>query len=181
MKKLNLGCGDNKLFGFINIDVEASCKPDVICDFTKNKLPYRTGSVDEVVMFHVIEHINKRSHKFILGEVWRVLRAGGTLLISYPEFLKCVENWTTNFRGQRDFWEATLYGRQLYPSDTHVCIMHTPDFKETLEMAGFASIYSTPELSEDYNTVIHCVKGVKPPVYLDLLKDYMNRVEVKKA
>ena len=28
--KLNLGCGSNKLLDYVNIDGEASCKPDVL-------------------------------------------------------------------------------------------------------------------------------------------------------
>ena len=36
--KLNLGCGSNKLEGYINIDGEASCKPDLVLNLYE-KLP----------------------------------------------------------------------------------------------------------------------------------------------
>src|ERR1017187_8125756 len=103
LKRLNLGCGANKIEGFINIDAEPSCKPDVICNFIE-KIPYKTDSVDEVVLFHTIEHINKVYHVKLLQEVWRVLKPGGGLMVSYPEFTTCVENWKTNYRGKKAYW-----------------------------------------------------------------------------
>ena len=33
--KLNYGCGNMKLEGFINIDIEPSVKPDITCDIRK--------------------------------------------------------------------------------------------------------------------------------------------------
>jgi SAM-dependent methyltransferase len=172
--KLNLGCGANKLKGFINIDTEPSTKPDLVCNFVFNKLPYKDNSVEEVVFFHCIEHISKRLHPQILCEIWRVLKPGAKLFMSYPEFLKCVANWRTNYRGKKTFWEATLYGRQLYASDSHVCIMHTPDFVEVLADCGFIEINSSPELTEIYNTMLSCIKGVAVPKYVDLIKSAMN-------
>mgnify|MGYP001339803183 CR=1 FL=1 len=33
--KLNLGCGDRKMYGFVNVDLREDLNPDVICDVTK--------------------------------------------------------------------------------------------------------------------------------------------------
>lgn len=179
-RKLNLGCGSNKIEGFINIDVEPQCKPDLICNFVHEKLPFKAGTVEEVVLFHTIEHINKFWHTRILAEVWRVLKPSGSFLISYPEFLKCVKNWRTNYRGKKQFWEATIFGRQLYPSDFHVCIMHTPDFVRLLSDCGFIKITSQPESGDTFNTIVGCIKGVRVPNYEDLIKDYMDRFKLIK-
>ena len=180
VKRLNLGCGSNKIAGFINIDVEPSCKPDLVCNFIQ-KLPYKTASVDEVVLFHTIEHINKCWHFKVLSEIWRVLKPNGQLMISYPEFLKCVKNWRTNYRGKKEFWEHTIFGRQAYLSDFHVCILHTPDFTSLLAGCGFKKIVAKPEPSEPYNTVVGCVKGARIPNYEDLLADYMNGLSLNKV
>lgn len=178
--RLNLGCGDNKIKGFINIDVEPSVKPDIVCNFISNKLPYKTGSVDEVVLFHTIEHIPKRNQFGILQEVWRVLKPGATFMVSYPEFLTCVKYWRTNHRGLKDFWEKTIFGRQLFPSDYHVALMHTPDFKHLLEDVGFTAIVATPEMFEKQNTVLICKKGERPPKYIDLLRNHMEQFKLVK-
>lgn len=179
--RLNLGCGTSKIDGYINIDVEKSCKPDLVHDFVKNGLPYKDSTAGEIVLSHTIEHISKRFHKQILSEIYRVLYTGGRLIISYPEFLKCVNNWKSNHKGQKEFWEATLYGRQLYPSDTHVCIMHTPDFKLVLNECGFKNLTIKEEPNESFNTVISAVKGPKFIPYEELLKRYMTSIRVKKV
>ncbi len=180
LKKLNLGCGSNKIEGFINIDIEPSTKPDLVCNFITDKLPYKDNSIDEVVLYHTIEHISKRYHNKILLEIWRVLNPKGLFYLSYPEFTKCYKNWIINYKGKREFWEATIYGRQLYPSDFHVCIMHTNSFKEVLIDCGFNKIIEAPEIGETYNTIIQCSKGPKSPKYEDLMKNYMNNFKLIK-
>lgn len=172
--KLNLGCGANKIKGYVNIDVEDSVKPDLKHDFTKAPLPYEDGTVDEVIMFHTIEHISKRFHNAILGEVWRVLKKGAKFYCSFPEFIKCVENWKTNAGGAREFWEATIYGRQDYPSDYHVCIMDSAHFKILLESHSFEEVGICAEPTQPFNSVVYCIKGEKLPTYEQLIKRDME-------
>jgi predicted SAM-dependent methyltransferase len=173
--KLNLGCGSNKIDGYVNIDTEPSTKPDLVLDFVNNKLPYKDNSVNQILLFHVIEHIPKTLRRNFLGELRRVLNIDkGNILISYPEFLKCVDNWKRNYRGKKEFWEATLYGRQLYPSDYHVCIMHTPDFKRILVECGFTDIIAKSEPQEKFNTIISARKGTAFVQYEELIKRDMN-------
>src|ERR1700685_3625005 len=87
--RLNLGCGSQVIAGYIGIDCEKSAKPDVLLDFTKVPLPYKDCSVEEIVMFHTIEHIPKKFHRFIFQECFRVLKKGGQFLLSYPDFWIC--------------------------------------------------------------------------------------------
>lgn len=167
--KLNLGCGKSKIMGCINIDIEKSCKPDLIHDFTKKELPYKKNSINEVYFFHTIEHISKRLHREILQEIHRVLEPGGRVYISYPEFTKCVGNWITNHRGMRQFWEATIYGLQRYPSDYHVCIMDSQEFTQLLNEVGFTKVAHGPESKEDYNTIVSAVKSTSYVSYEELI------------
>lgn len=179
--RLNLGCGANKIDGFVNIDVEPGVKPDIVCNFIGGRLPYKNNEVEEVVLFHTIEHLSKRFHSVVLAEIWRVLRPDGRFIVSYPEFLACVENWKTNYLGKKKFWEATIYGRQLYPSDFHVCIMHTPDFMQVLKDSGFKNIKASLEPNDAFNTVIGCQKGMKVLKYEDLVREDMALVKKKKV
>lgn len=157
--KLNLGCGSNKIEGCINIDVEETCKPDVIHDFTKAPLPYETGTCDEVYFFHTIEHIRKPAHGFILQEISRVLKVDGRVFVSYPNFEVTSRYFLENYQGKREFWEATLFGRQLYPSDYHVCAI-TPSYLELmLGELGFEKCLTRPEKGQEFNSVTTAVKG----------------------
>jgi len=90
--KLNLGCGSQKIKGYVNIDVEKKCRPDLVCDFIKKPLPYKPESVDQVLLFHTIEHIQRRYHRLLLWQIWRILKPGREFLIAFPEFRRCFQN-----------------------------------------------------------------------------------------
>jgi len=84
--KLNLGCGQNKLQGYVNTDREPAVKPDVLMDLEKFPWPFEDDSVDEVVAFHVLEHVGATSEMFvrIMQELYRVCRAGAEVRIAVP-------------------------------------------------------------------------------------------------
>ena len=157
--KLNICCGDNKIPGFLGVDIEESFKPDIIHDIRK-PLPLRPESVAEVVMFHAIEHIEKQYHAIILNNIWTILKPGASFLISFPEFRRCYENWLSNYKGKKSFWEATMFGAQRTKGDYHVCAMDTHDFKIVLVNSGFEIEGVFEEPSEPWNTVIKCRKGM---------------------
>jgi len=179
--KLNLGCGSTKIKGYINIDVEKSCKPDLVFDFTRKNLPYKIESVDEILFFHCIEHIRKKYHRKILLDCARVLKLGGKIYISYPNFWECAQRWHENTGGLKDFWEATLYGRQLYESDFHVCAMNPDELTNLLYECGFRDIVSKPESEEIYNTITTGVKSKPPsPSYETTVAEDFKRMKVCK-
>jgi len=74
--KLNLGCGYNKVNGFINIDNRGVVNPDLVCDVLKG-LPYEDSSVDEVRAYDFLEHIPIGKTVQVITEIWRVLKHGG--------------------------------------------------------------------------------------------------------
>ena len=84
--KLNLGCGQNRLEGYVNADREAAVKPDVVMDLESFPWPFEDGSVDEVVAFHVLEHVGRDPQVFIriMQELYRVCRGGAQLFIAVP-------------------------------------------------------------------------------------------------
>ena len=80
---LNLGCGLNKLEGFINVDGFSTCNPDVIWDLNKTPWPWRNTSVDSIFLNHVMEHLADWMKAF--KECARILKYGGTLQINVPD------------------------------------------------------------------------------------------------
>src|SRR5574343_620406 len=112
MPKLNLGSGLSKIKGFLSVDSTDEVKPDIKHDLTKFPYPWDSGTIDENVWFPCIEHVPKKFHEGILGELYRIMKWKALLTISYPEFNLCYENWKSNYRGQREFWEATMFGAQ---------------------------------------------------------------------
>jgi predicted SAM-dependent methyltransferase len=166
-KRLNVGCGNNLIEGYINIDSEASLYPDIIADI-KYGLPFDENSVQEILFFHTIEHIEEKYHEQILREFHRILEPEGTLLISYPEFITCAQNYIDNVYGMREFWKHTIYGLQRYQSDYHVSLMNSDEFVEKLQEFGYKDISYAPENKEPYNTILIAHKGATPLSYEDL-------------
>jgi len=170
--KLNIGCGENKLEGYVNVDIEESVKPDLAIDVRKEAFPYENNSIEEIICTHNIEHIEYRFHPIILTEFHRVLTPQvGRLILAYPEFEICSKYFLSNHKGLKDFWRATLYGRQLYPGDYHVTPMLTSDLIILLTNIGFKEIKFGPEENEDYNTFLVCYKGNKARSHEDLLRE----------
>jgi predicted SAM-dependent methyltransferase len=89
--KLNLGCGDNYLAGFINVDKYAK-KVDIRCDALF--LPFKNESFDLIYLGHVIEHFSKNNVKKLLREMYRILKQEGKLVIDTPDFDKLVRAYT---------------------------------------------------------------------------------------
>jgi ubiquinone/menaquinone biosynthesis C-methylase UbiE len=171
LKKINYGCGSNKWPGYINIDIEETCKPDMVCDLRKSPLPFESNSIEQFAMLHVIEHIEEKYHEYILTEIYRVLVPSGILFIAYPEFLKCVDLYKNNTNGNMDFWKKTIYGRQLNPGDYHVALMDSRYFKQLLELVGFKTIKCIPEKLQEFNTFIKAIKDLPQRTYEQVISE----------
>jgi len=168
--KLNVGCGEAKLEGFINIDLAARVKPDLICDITKKSLPYKAGTVDEIHFLHCIEHIESKHHSKIILEFFRVLKPGGFLILAYPEFEICVTRYLKNHQGRREFYKDTIFGRQLWPGDFHVCPINSNELRGLLQAMGFTDtklVYE--EAPNDGYAILSARKAKLPPNYANIL------------
>lgn len=82
MYKLNIGCGLIKKRGFVNIDIDKSCNPDIILDCTK-KLPFKDNEIDYILADNFWEHIG---NEFIdmVKEWWRISKNGAVWKITVP-------------------------------------------------------------------------------------------------
>ena len=77
--KLNLGCCDSHLKGFLNVDI---CEPaDVIADLTQ-RWPWDDSTVDQIAAWDVFEHLPNKIHT--MNETHRVLKPGGRLDLFVP-------------------------------------------------------------------------------------------------
>ena len=85
--KLNLGCGYNKFPGYVNVDHDPKCEPDVVADL-EQRLPFEDNSVDEIIMFHVLEHLGQDVNVYfsIWKELYRILKHNGEIKITVPHW-----------------------------------------------------------------------------------------------
>ena len=82
-RKVNLGCGDNIMVDWINIDKQDHGQ-DIVRDILRG-LPFDSNSVDEINAWHLMEHIAVGEDlKFVMEEIYRVLKPKGTIFIRVP-------------------------------------------------------------------------------------------------
>jgi glycosyltransferase involved in cell wall biosynthesis/GT2 family glycosyltransferase/SAM-dependent methyltransferase len=79
--RLNLGCGDASIAGFVNVDRFGSKNVDQIADLSQ-PWPWADDAVDEIRAWDVIEHLPDKI--LTMNEMWRVLRPGGRAEIMVP-------------------------------------------------------------------------------------------------
>lgn len=169
-KILNLGCGANKITGAVNVDSSPDAEVDIQMDL--KEFPWfklEEGFYEKVYFLHCIEHIEKVYWEMVFSEIWRVMAPGGELVLAYPEFEKILRAWLDNRQGMRDFWEAAIYGRQLYKGDYHVAAAHSPEMIELLQSLGFRLEKKMDEPKQDFNTVLILTKIDKPITYEEAL------------
>jgi len=77
--KLNLGCSDKHIEGYVNVDIVAPC--DFGCDLNKN-WPWGDSTIDHIEAIDIIEHLHNKIHT--MNELWRVLKPGCDVSVIVP-------------------------------------------------------------------------------------------------
>jgi SAM-dependent methyltransferase len=86
MTKLNLGCGQNKKPGYVNVDKYESFSPEIVWDLETVPWPFEDSSAEEIVMHHSLEHMGATTEGFlaIMKELYRVCAPGAKVFIAVP-------------------------------------------------------------------------------------------------
>lgn len=82
--KLNLGCGENKIEGYVNVDRFG--EPDVKHNLETFSWPWADNSIDEVLLNHVLEHLGETVSTYlqIIKELYRICKPNATITIYAP-------------------------------------------------------------------------------------------------
>lgn len=79
--KLNLGCCDAPVSGFVNVDIVAGPGVDQVADL-KSPWPWADNSVEYIRAWDIIEHLPDKI--MTMNEIYRVLAPGGSVEIAVP-------------------------------------------------------------------------------------------------
>lgn len=167
--KLNIGGGPKRLDGYTNVDgLDWNGRTDVLCDFTKEKLPFEDSSVEHVVCEEVLEHLPFRESLKLLKEIYRVLDFDKELYIQVPDCGKAMEYYVNKqvcscvphkALSYEDFvadptckkckgkakindtrWLFSFTGAQKHRFDAHLNIFTEEVLSSLLKQAGFEKI-----------------------------------------
>jgi len=151
--KLNLGCGDYPIKGYVNIDNRPG-----VGDLTEDVfvLPsFMPGSVDEIVASHVLEHASYDRISGVLQRWCGLLVPRGTIHIAVPDFGKVLSTFYQKYLDGNITWEyfnSRIFGnsdvaKQMYgpdPADYEVAFHKAVFTKEMLiaclVQAGFTDV-----------------------------------------
>lgn len=117
---LNIGSGQRPFKTtpatyWMNIDAQSVSPdrvPDLVCDVGREQLPIIDGAADYVVLHQVLEHFGCGESAPMLLECWRVLRSGGSLIITVPDMRKLAARW---LGGEMDdqLYMTNVYGAYM--------------------------------------------------------------------
>lgn len=140
--RLNLGCGEFHLDGFVNVDAQEEVKPDLVCDILD--LPYEPETVDEIYAGHILEHFDWKEGEEALRYWMKLLKPGGRISICVPDIDYVIKEYAANpspekLREMNDTYIYSLH--QVYP---HKYAYSADLLKETMESAGFVDLKRMP-------------------------------------
>ncbi|HBE88847.1 MAG TPA: SAM-dependent methyltransferase, partial [Elusimicrobia bacterium] len=84
--KLNIGCGNDRRTGWVNIDFSPDSAADKVMAAENLDLP--DGCAQEAEALHLVEHLGYFRTRYFLSECFRTLRPGGRLVIETPDIIK---------------------------------------------------------------------------------------------
>jgi predicted SAM-dependent methyltransferase len=137
--KLNLGCGNHPLEGYLNVDLNPKFA-DVISD-VRNLSSFEDGEAEEILATHLIEHFYIWEVQDILKEWKRVLKPGGSIYLECPNLRRCIAMLLEGGYGDR----FTMWGLYGDPGHKEPLMCHkwgyTPEtLAAELQKAGFVDI-----------------------------------------
>ncbi len=132
--KLHLGCGQNYLQGYVNIDfpssshsVQEASVADLQADILS--LRYEPGTIEEIRLHHVFEHFPRPLACALLAGWFSWLKIGGLLHIEVPDFQKTARVILSAFTS---FKKKVVAERHLFGSHEAHWAIHCEGYTPTL-------------------------------------------------
>ncbi len=138
---VHVGCGEKNAPGFINVDARPFAHVHVVTDDITSLADFGSGTVDLVYMCHVLEHIKRSDLKRVLLEMKRVLRDGGVLRISVPDFDRLVEVYNAAGEDIESICRQ-LMGGQDHQYNVHYGVFNRRYLCDLFKDAGFREVSS---------------------------------------
>ena len=178
--RLHVGCGNKRLEGWVNVDVEALPEVDVVAD-VRSGLEFR--GAEAVFAEHFLEHLRIDEAMAFLGQAHGCLRDGGWLRLSTPNVDWVWRVLYSDDRSSPDRRERGLDFNRSFYGWGHRFLWNHELLQEALEAVGFTEVrfcrYGESELAmfrglERHETypddpavphvlIVEAAKGIRDP------------------
>ena len=135
---IHLGCGPIDAPGFINVDAVFRRHVHYVQEVERLSI-FSDEYADLIYASHVLEHISHTRVAEVLKEWRRVLKEGGVLRISVPDFDKLVATFVAEAQDISAII-SPLMGGQDYPHNFHKAVFNERYLTELLLSAGFKEV-----------------------------------------
>ncbi len=109
-RQIQIGGGAHTLAGFVNVDLVPPA--DVLWD-VREGLPFRNVTSSVIFAEHFLEHIDYPvSAKRFVAECFRVLAAGGHLIVGVPDAALVIDGYVNDDQALRDRMMRDWYGNR---------------------------------------------------------------------
>ncbi len=149
--KLNLGCGDVLLGGYVNVDGRALPGVDLIHDLNK-RFPFGDETIDEIIANDVLEHFPIAQTQSLLVDWVRMLRTGGRIAVRVPNMELLAHKLDCHLLPEANLM-TMIYGGQDYAGNFHKAGFTKTTLYLALLEAGCSQIAETFETDNNINIV----------------------------
>ncbi|HTL18181.1 MAG TPA: glycosyltransferase, partial [Patescibacteria group bacterium] len=135
--RLHIGCGDNILPRFKNVDCR-SLSPFVMIDDAGTLATIPNDSHEVIYACHVLEHFSYHKVEEVLRNWTSKLKHGGRIYLSVPNFRYLA--WKYLWKGKIDQVLPPLLGGQEYPENFHYVVFDRKSLTRVMNKAGLADV-----------------------------------------
>jgi predicted SAM-dependent methyltransferase len=148
---LHIGVGDQNDPRYINIDARYLSHVHIVTKKLHRLTQFKTDSVDLIYICHLLEHIKVFDLSLVLSEMYRILKPGGIIRISVPDFDKII-NVFQQCNNDIASIRVLVLGGQDYKFNFHYSIFNENYLKMKLIESGFNNVsFWHPEDAEYYS------------------------------
>ena len=136
--RLNLGCGNIPLAGYLNVDRRSLPGVDIVAEV--DELPFELEEVDKIFSAHLLEHFPKEQlRRELLPYFFNLLKEGGEFHAVVPDAEAMIREYSSGHYSYDDMREV-LYGAQDYDGDFHFNMFTPLELNNLLVEAGFINV-----------------------------------------
>ena len=137
--KLDLGSGYSHLDGYLRLDCDHKCEPDIICDCSQ--IPLDDNFAGEIYSAHLLEHYDPKDTFRVLREWYRVLKPGGRLHIIVPDVGRAAIRYANNEITWSEF-KKVVFGSDPTANDfmRHKEVFCKDSLRRMLFITGYVKI-----------------------------------------